>query len=285
MRTVAHTQRSGRCEVDPNAVAWPGGGLLASGRKARPSMLGLRTLAPLLVALLAFVAQPREAAAGPSASGGFDTSKGFSGESSGGGFEWPERVIGGNALSFIAPFQIGAVGYLPKGRFSFQYDRWLSANLYQHWIHGGASILFDRGDWENFRLDSCDTTRDGSCRPGGVVGWDVYAGYSYRFSLKDKPWLVPFVRGSVGFAWWVYPKVGGGREERHQSRIRSWTLNLRPGAGLRFFLLDQLGIGMDLNVPFGFLVHTDALPVGGEDKSGGFLIGFEIMPATLEYRF
>ena len=38
------------------------------------------------------------------------------------------------------------MGYLPKGRFTFQYDRWLSANLYQHWIHAGASILFDRGD-------------------------------------------------------------------------------------------------------------------------------------------
>lgn len=250
-------------------------------------MLGLRTLAPLLVALLAFVAQPREALAGPAASGGFDTNNGFSGSSRGGrgGFEWPERVIGANALSFVAPFQIGAVGYLPKGRFSFQYDRWLSANLFQHWIHGGASILFDRGDWENFRLDSCDTQLDGSCRPGGVVGWDVYAGYTYRFSIQDKPWLVPFVRGSIGFSQWAYPRVGRGREERRQSRLRSWTLNLRPGAGLRLFLLDNLGIGMDFNIPIGFLVHTDALPAGGEDRSGGFLIGFEIMPATLEYRF
>jgi len=247
-------------------------------------MLALRKLALLLVALFAFVALPKEALAAPSASGQISTENGASG-SSRGNFEWPERVVGGNAISFISPFQIGAVGYLPKGRFTFQYDRQLSAALARHWIHVGASLLFDRGDWENFRLDRCDTGQDGTCQPGGVVGWDVYAGYTFKFFLRKKPWLVPFVRGSMGFSSWAYPKVGGGREERQQSRIKSWTLNLRPGAGLRFFVLDQLGVGMDLNVPIGFLVHTDALPAGGEDRSGGFLIGFEIMPLTVEYRF
>lgn len=248
-------------------------------------MFGLRTLAPFLLALLTFVAMPTEALAAPSASGGFSTQNGASGSSRGGNYDWPEVVVGGNAISFLSPFQIGAVGYLPKGRFTFQYDRQLSPKLARHWVHVGASLLFDRGDWENFRLDDCDSSQDGNCQPGGVVGWDVYAGYTHRFYVDKKPWLVPFVRGSLGFGWWAYPKVGGGREERRQERLKTWTLNLRPGGGVRLFLLDQLGVGMDLNIPIGFQVHTDALPAGGEDKSGGFLIGFEILPLSVEYRF
>ncbi len=245
----------------------------------------MRALAPPLVALLALAAWPCAAEAAPSASASFDTKNGAKGSSSGGKYAWPELVVGGNAISFIAPFQIGAVGYLPKGRFSFQYDRQLSPNLAKHWIHLGASLLFDRGDWKNFRLPSCDTTQDGTCEKGGVVGWDVYAGYTYRFFVKKKPWLVPHLKGSLGFAWWSLPKVGGGREERLQERLTSWTLNLRPGAGLRLFPLDQLGVGMDVNIPIGFLVHKNAIPVGGEERNGGFLLGFEIFPLTLEYRF
>lgn len=250
----------------------------------------MRALASLLVALLVFVAWPsRDAAAAPaSASGSFDTSKGFQGSGSGGSgkYKWPELVVGGNAISFIAPFQIGAVGYLPKGRFTFQYDRQLSANLARHWIHLGVGIVFDRGDWKNFRLDGCESGVDGNCQKGGVVGYDVYAGYTYRFFLQKRPWLVPHLKGAVGFSWWALPKVGGGLEERQQERLKSWTLNLRPGAGLRIFPLDQLGVGMDVNVPIGFLVHTDVPPgTGTTDKSGGFLLGFEIMPLTVEYRF
>jgi hypothetical protein len=248
----------------------------------------MRALASLLVALLVLVAWPHDAAAAPSsASGSFDTSKGVQGSGSGGGgkYKWPELVVGGNAISLIAPFQIGAVGYLPKGRFSFQYDRQLSPNLARHWIHLGAGIVFDRGDWKNFRLDSCDPNEVRNCAKGGVVGYDIFAGYTYRFFLKKRPWLVPHLKASVGYSWWALPKVGGDREEREQSRLRSWTLNLRPGAGLRIFPLDQLGVGIDVNIPVGFLVHTDAIPLGGEDKSGGFLLGFEIMPLTAEYRF
>lgn len=246
----------------------------------------MRALASPLVALLAVVAWPAIAAAAPaSASSSFDTNKGAQGSRSGGKYAWPELVVGGNAISFISPFQIGAVGYLPKGRFSFQYDRQLSPTLARHWIHAGVGVIFDRGGWENFRLDSCDPTEVANCDKGGVVGFDVYAGYTHRFFIKKKPWLVPHLKGSLGFAWWALPKVGGGREEREQARLRSWTLNLRPGAGLRLFPLEQLGVGIDVNIPIGFLVHTDAIPVGGEDKSGGFLLGFEIFPLTLEYRF
>ncbi|MEM9455653.1 MAG: hypothetical protein AAGF11_15835 [Myxococcota bacterium] len=247
-------------------------------------MSKMRVLAPFLALLLTVVAWPQDAAAGPAAGGSISTSKGVSGNSRGGNNDWPEVVVGGNDLSFIAPFQIGAVGYLPKGRFTFQYDRQLSAALSRHWIHIGASILFDRGGWENFRLDSC-TADDGNCENGGVVGYDVFAGYTHRFFLDKRPWFVPHLKGSVGFAWWALPRVGGGREERQQSRLKSWTLNLRPGGGFRLFLLEQLGLGMDVNIPIGFLVHTDALPLGGEERSGGFLLGFEIMPLLVEFRF
>jgi hypothetical protein len=246
----------------------------------------MRALASLLVALLAFVALiPSNATAAPaSASASFDTNKGAQGSRSGGNYAWPELVVGGNALSFIAPFQIGAVGYLPKGRFTFQYDRQLSPALARHWIHVGVGLVFDRGDWKNFRADSCNTD-DFTCQKGGVVGWDAYAGYTYRFFLKKRPWLVPHVKGALGFSWWALPNVGGGRDEREQDRFKSWTLNVRPGGGLRIFLLDQLGIGMDVNVPIGFLVHTEVPYAGSQRKRGGFLLGFEIMPLTLEYRF
>lgn len=251
----------------------------------------MRALASLLVALLAFVPffAPRDAMAAPAtASGSFDTNKGLEGSRSGGRgkYPWPELVVGGNAISFIAPFQIGAVGYLPKGRFTFQYDRQISPNLARHWIHLGAGIVFDRGDWENFRLPPCENGVDGTCQKGGVVGYDLYAGYTHRFFIQKKPWLVPHLKGAVGFSWWALPKVGGGLLEREQERIKSWTLNLRPGAGLRIFPLDQLGVGIDVNIPIGFLVHTNVIPTTGTtDKSGGFLLGFEIMPLTAEYRF
>ncbi len=247
----------------------------------------LRVLAPLLVALVALAAAPRDAHAGPSASGQVSTGSGASGSSSGGRYDWPDLVVGGNGLSFIAPFQIGAVGYLPKGRFTFQYDRQISATLARHWIHAGVGLLFDRGDFNNFRMDSCglDDGRDGVCGKGGVVGYDLYAGYTHRFFINKRPYIVPHLKGSLGFAWWAYPRVGGGREERQQIRTKSWTLNLRPGGGLRVFLLDQLGVGVDVNIPFGFLIHTD-IPDGASsaDKNAGFLLGFETMLAG-EFRF
>lgn len=251
----------------------------------------MRALAPLLVLLLTLVARPGDAVAGPAASGQVSTSGGNNVNTSAPRVQWPERVIGGNAVSFIAPFQVGAVGFLPKGRFSLQYDRQLSAALARHWIHVGASFLFDYGDWDNFRLDDCTplpaNDGDGSCGRGGVVGYDIYAGYAHRFFIKKYPFLVPHLKGSVGFAWWALPDVGGGAGGRYQSRYKSWTLNLRPGGGLRIFIADQIGLGMDVNIPIGFLVHTDVSSDGlqTESRSGGFLLGFEIMPLLLEFRF
>src|SRR5690606_22281629 len=97
-----------------------------------------RLLATALFTLSCSFVAPRAVWAGPaggSASGQVGT-RGASGSSSGSGYDWPEMVVGGNALSFVAPLQIGMVGYLPKARFGFQYDRQLRK---AHWIYGGVA--------------------------------------------------------------------------------------------------------------------------------------------------
>jgi hypothetical protein len=239
-----------------------------------------RRFATILFALLFCVAAPATVQAGPAASGQVSTS-GSRGSSS--GFDWPQRVVGGNAISFIAPLQIGMAGYLPRARFGFQYDRQIRK---AHWIYGGIGLLADRASWENFRMDSCGLESvQGKCGRGGVVGVDLYAGYAHKWYLHDHPYIVPIVRGALGWSWWALPQVGGGDGNREQTRTSSWTLNLRPGGGVRLFLLDELALGFDLNIPFGFLIHTD-IPIGEEkDRQGQFLIGIEILPVVLEYRF
>jgi hypothetical protein len=251
-------------------------------------MSSASSLSPLLrssllavaFAVIAMWTAPAHAApAGGSAS--FSTKDGA--KSSGSGFEWPELVVAGNAISFIAPFQIGAVGYLPKARFGFQYDRQVRR---AHWVHFGAALLADRAGFKNFRMDACGLeTQSAACDKGGVVGFDLYAGYAYKFYLPKKPYIVPIVRGSVGFSWWALPKVGNGDADREQTRTKSWTLNVRPGAGVRIFLLQELALGADINIPLGFLVHTNVPLAGDRDRSGGFLLGFEILPVVVEYRF
>lgn len=198
-------------------------------------------------------------------------------------FELPVVVVGGNAISAQLPVQFGMVGYLPKARFAFQYDRQL---LRQHWIQVGVALVFDRAGFENFRMDRCGLEAvPGACGKGGVVGFDVYAGYSHKFLIKKYPFLVPIVRGNIGFTYFALPKVGGGDGDRLQSRIHSWTLNLRPGGGLRVFLFSYLALGVDVNLPIGFLIHTDR-PLNGErDRSGAFLLGIEVLPLLVEYRF
>ena len=221
------------------------------------------------------------------ASGSFSTKDGGSARSSGGGIDWPELVVGGNAVTFQAPFQIGAAGYLPKARFAFSYERQIRR---EHWVHVGAAFIADRGDFENFRMKSCGleqadgSVRPGACVPGSVLGVDLFAGYTYKFFLQDRPWLVPFVRGTIGWSWFKLPSIGPD-SSRLQSRTKSWTLNLRPGGGIRFFPWSFLGFGSDINIPIGFLVHTDIPDGGAEDKQGGFLLGFEILPLCAEYRF
>jgi hypothetical protein len=255
---------------------------MAHGRRsARRAKLAAFAFALAMTAATTAVAAP----AGGSASGQIGTS-GTSGSSSGSGngYDWPEFVVAGNAVQFLAPLQFGLVNYLPKARFAFQYDRQL---LKAHWIHVGAALLADRGGWENFRMDNCGLdSQSGACDKGGVVGFDIYAGYTHKFFVRKKPFVVPYIRGSVGYTFFALPQIGGGDGNREQTRVRSQGFSVRPGGGFRIFLLDVLGIGMDVSLPIGFLVHRNK-EEGAEDynRETTFLLGIEVHPLVLEYRF
>lgn len=242
----------------------------------------IRTLATVVSLWFFLLAVPCVAHAAPGASGSISTKNGAKGSGKGGGFEWPELVYGGNAISAQLPLQFGILGYLPKARFAFQYDRQIRRS---HWAHIGAALVFDRAGWENFRMDDCGLSQAGACGKGGVVGVDIYGGYTYKFFLQDRPWLVPFLRGSVGWSMFALPKVRGDDSNRQQTRTRSWTLNIKPGGGVRVFLFAEFGVGADINLPIGFLVHRDVPEGGSADSSGQFLLGIEVLPLVAEYRF
>ena len=115
----------------------------------------LRLALPLLFALcLALVGGSARAApsTGLKTGGSVDTS-GASGQAStsgkapklppgpkSSGFELPERVYGGNAISALMPAQVAFVGYMPRVRLGFQYDRQL---FKEHWAYVGVAALFD----------------------------------------------------------------------------------------------------------------------------------------------
>lgn len=251
----------------------------------RPRTRRSRAAAPALAFLLTAgaAAIAHAGPAGGSAGGSVSTS-GAKGSSGGSGYDWPELVVAGNAVQFLAPLQFGIVGYLPKARFGFQYDRQL---IKAHWLHVGVAILADRAGWENFRMGSCGLEdQSDACDKGGVVGFDIYAGYTHKFFIRKKPFIVPYVRGSIGYTFFALPKVGGGDGNREQTRTRSQGMSIRPGGGFRIFLLDTLGIGMDVALPLGFLVHR-SLEDGAEDygRDTTFLLGIEVLPLALEYRF
>lgn len=235
-------------------------------------------LATLCAATPALAAPSSGGSAKFGTSGSSASSKG----NKGGGYDWPEVVVAGNAISFLAPLQFGLVSYLPKARFAFQYDRQIRKG---HWVNVGVGALFDRGNYKTFRTRCGFDPDAGGCDKGGVVGVDAYLGYTYRFFLKDRPWLVPFVKGSIGYTYFDLPKIGGGTGNREQERVHSQGLTIRPGGGLRLFLLDQLGIGMDVALPLGFLVHKIRDVDGAESKDGAFLLGIEVLPLVVEYRF
>ncbi|MGH1345169.1 MAG: hypothetical protein ACRBN8_26645 [Nannocystales bacterium] len=245
-------------------------------------MTVLRSLATVASLLFCLLAVPSLAHAAPGASGSISTKNGAKGSGKGGDFEWPELVYGGNAISAQLPLQFGILGYLPKARFAFQYDRQIRRS---HWVHIGAALVFDRADWKNFRMNDCGLSQQGACGKGGVVGVDIYAGYTHKFFLQDRPWLVPFLRGSLGWSMFALPKVRGDDSTRQQSRTRSWTLNVKPGGGVRVFLFSEFAVGSDINLPIGFLVHRDVPEGGSEDSSGEFLLGIEVLPLVAEYRF
>ncbi len=239
----------------------------------------------LLIALVVWTAGlplAREALAAPpsSASGSASTSKPNSGSSS--GFELPDFVYGGNAVSLLAPVQVGLTpnGYIPRGRIGLQYDRQLHR---AHWVHVGVAALFDRGRWSDFRMDSCGLVAPGTCQSGTTAGMDVWLGYTYKVYVEKHPWIVPTLRAGLAGGFWVYPRIGGTRE---QSRELSWMLGLQAAAGVRFFLFRELAIGMDLEFRPGLVVHRER-PAGAlePDNEPAFILPLQILPLLVEYRF
>lgn len=199
----------------------------------------------------------------------------------------PEVVYGGNAVSVLLPFQIGIVGYLPKARVGLAYDRQIEK---AHWLHATASFLADRGDFRNFRMDRCGFEEDdgslpaGLCEPGSVLGFDVGLGYTHRFYLADRPYLVPFVRVGLGVGWWKLPRLRGGDANREQIRTDTLAIHVDPAGGLRWFVTSDVGLGFEVMLPIGGLVHRE-LPVAGDvRRRGGFLLGIATL-LGLEARF
>jgi hypothetical protein len=253
----------------------------------------LRLALPLLFALCLALAGGSARAApstGLQTGGSVDTS-GASGQASGtapklppgpksSGFELPERVYGGNAISALMPAQVAFVGYMPRVRLGFQYDRQL---FKQHWAYVGVAALFDRGDYRTFKESVCGlgNTSD-ACGKGTVAGVDAWAGWAYKFYLPDNPYLVPIARVGVGGGWWKYPKVTGTRIQAIES---SWTLSVRGGGGLRLFLLEDLAIGLDVNLAIGFTRSKKRALAMETERFSRFLLGMEILPLIVEYRF
>jgi hypothetical protein len=165
-------------------------------------------------------------------------------------------------------------------RIGFQYERQLYKS---HWLYLQIASLLDRGDWQTFRLPSCGLGMSvGSCNPGTVAGFDLTLGYAHKWFLRDNPYLVPIARGGInGGAWW-YPYL---TESRQQSRERSWSLSVRGGGGVRLFLLRDLAIGLDLNLILGLVVSRDTPLSKPSETVTNFLIGMEILPLIVEYRF
>jgi len=252
------------------------------------SIRSARSIPSLFAALLGLglVLAPRLADAAPGVNmGGKVGTQGAQGSASSTGkkkpYKYPDRIAQGNAITLLLPVQVGFVGYLPRVRIGFQYERQLYKS---HWAYIGVAGLFDRAGWQNFRLGKCGLEAvAGACDRGTVAGFDVYAGYAHKWFLKERPYLVPIARGGLGGGWWKYPDLGGSRQQVRES---SWMLSLRGGGGLRFFPILDLGIGIDVNVVLGFSRSTDvplapATPV----KSGKFLLGMELLPLVVEYRF
>jgi hypothetical protein len=199
------------------------------------------------------------------------------------GFQLPDFVYGGNAISLLAPIQIGLTpnGYIPRGRIGLQYDRQLHR---AHWVHVGVAALFDRGNWDDFRMESCGLEAQiGTCQAGTTAGMDLAVGYTHKLFIEKKPWIVPTFRLGLAGGFWYYPRLSGTRE---QTRELSWTLGLQAAAGVRFFLLRELAIGIDVELRPGLGIHRERLPAASKpDNDPAFMLPLQILPLILEYRF
>lgn len=243
--------------------------------RLRPSRAWRVLLAFVLVALIDVLAS-RPALAGPPT----NTTKPNPSSTEDDGFKLPDFVYGGNALSLLAPVQVGIVGYAPRGRIGLQYDR----QIYRpHWVHIGVAGLFDRGGWKDFRMTQCGLANiDGKCDAGTVAGADVWLGYTYKLYIEKKPFLVPYFRAGLAGGFWKLPDI---YREREQSRELSWVLGLQAGMGLRVFLFREFAIGLDVEFRPSVMVHKERGENEVLDRDTKFSLPIQILPLIVEWRF
>lgn len=250
----------------------------------RALAISLSWAAAFLLASVAQAAPPASSKPSSNSTGARGSSgPGGSYTTSNSGFQVPDFVYGGNSISLLAPIQFGLTpnGYIPKGRIGLQYDRQLHR---AHWLHLGLAAIFDRGDWQTFRMDSCGLEMQvGTCQPGTTAGMDIWVGYSHKLFIEKRPWIVPTFRVGVAGGFWYYPRLSGTRE---QTRELSWMLGLQAAMGLRFFLLRELAIGIDVELRPGFVIHRER-PFGASepDNDPAFILPLQALPLILEYRF
>jgi hypothetical protein len=228
------------------------------------------------------VASNTAALEGPAASGSFSTSNGASGSSSGSGsgFEWPPFIYGGDALSLRAPMQFGLGSFVPRARLAFHWDHQLSR---PHWLSIGVAGVFDRADWQAIGLSECGLAATGgnTCTRGTIAGFDLSAEYVYRLYIKRAPFVVPSFRGGLVGGWWKYSDLFGARA---QSRISTLQLGMRVGAGARLFLLQWLGVGLDVDVQIGAHIHRDQVQSQAATRPAQFGASIAVLPVVVEIR-
>lgn len=199
------------------------------------------------------------------------------------GFQPPDFVYGGNAASFLAPVQFGLTpkGFVPRARLGLQYDRQLHR---AHWLHVGAAALFDRGSWRHFGMDSCGLeSQAGTCQAGTVAGMDIAAGYTHKLFVEAKPWIVPTFRVGLAGGFWYYPRISGTRE---QTRELTWILGIQASAGVRFFLLRELALGIDIELRPSLAVHRERAEGATDNENlAGFVLPLQVLPLIVEWRF
>ena len=123
----------------------------------------------------------------------------------------------------------------------------------------------------------------GTCQAGTTAGMDMAVGYTHKLFIEKKPWIVPTFRLGVVGGFWYYPRLSGTRE---QTRELTGMLGVQAAAGVRFFLLRELAIGIDVELRPGLGIHRERLPAATKpDKDPAFMLPLQITPLILEWRF
>lgn len=198
------------------------------------------------------------------------------------GYALPSLVRGGDAFELRMPMAWGLVAYRPRVQIGLGWSHQLGAQLdggargpRVHWLTFAARARLDRGRRHvlapdlHASVDACD----GECRGGTVAGAQLAIGYRYMPVFDKKPWLAPVVRGAITGGPWFYPTA-------RTQVARTWTtqLGLEGGAGLRIFLTDRIGVGLDVDLQLDLLLHDDRL-----DRPQ-FGLGLGVFPLILEVR-